>query len=164
MSRNNVFVCLRKHFSVKHRHNLAKGETCIFHILLKTVNRNSQSSHQQNPALPVEVGVARNVPETISPRLEEEFPLDFLRLQKDPINTRHPGTETGEDLGSRYEKFPHEKSHGKGVFTHIPTPRKPWCADVSPHTLYNIPLCPSDFILSLIFSIGEIRENLCKNR
>lgn len=34
--------------------------------------------------LPVEVGVARNVPETISPRLEEEFPLDFLWYQKEP--------------------------------------------------------------------------------
>lgn len=28
--------------------------------------------------LPVDVGVALNVPDTISPRLEEEFPLDFL--------------------------------------------------------------------------------------
>lgn len=31
----------------------------------------------------MEVGVARNVPETISPRLEEEFPLDFLQYQKE---------------------------------------------------------------------------------
>lgn len=31
---------------------------------------------------PVDVGVARNVPDTISPRLEEEFPLDFLGYGK----------------------------------------------------------------------------------
>lgn len=33
--------------------------------------------HKEECAPSVDVGVARNVPDTISPRLEEEFPLDF---------------------------------------------------------------------------------------
>lgn len=33
--------------------------------------------HTEECAPSVVVGVARNVPDTISPRLEEEFPLDF---------------------------------------------------------------------------------------
>jgi hypothetical protein len=35
------------------------------------------------------VGVARNVPDTISPRLEEEFPLDFLGYRRE-LKTHSP--------------------------------------------------------------------------
>lgn len=57
--------------------------------------------------LPAAVGVARNVPETISPRLEEEFPLDFLQQQKEPHG--HQAPQKGGSFG---EELSHEGSRG----------------------------------------------------
>lgn len=68
-----------KDSSVEYFNKLAKrGEKNItfFFCNFRIGFRNSFC--KQNPNSPVEVGVARNVPDTISPRLEEEFPPDFL--------------------------------------------------------------------------------------